>query len=1180
MRGCILILLLCFNLHTYSQKSIYISKSGSNSNNGSKNAPFLTIQYGLNNVSTNDTIFITPGVYSENLTWRNQGTLSIIATGDSSNTIIDGMQTGSVLFISPPTNVLKDTIVLKNITLRNGKNDNGGAINLKNVNLKLFNVQISNNTASSSGGGLYLLTTTFPYAGPTTVIANSSKIYNNSSRNGGGIFSSESDIYLINSKITNNIAAAFGGGINQDGGRLEISSSSIDSNRANSGGGISYVGFLANIINSEIHANFANISGGIEFFRGGTSGFLIGKLKNLNIYNNSNGAIFFKRTQFEIDSIKVFNNTLLNKFDQTRGTLTFLNDNSDFTNSLIYKNKRGNDNLVHAAIAFEGYSGRTRFNNIIVSENDDIGIQGDFNFQNSSVIDGGSIINSQILNQRANNITKRKSTAIALDLANTKITKSNIINPEGFGITVGDGTPVISLSNLINYYGLLSSNSSFSPDAKNNYWGSQSGPYHQLDNSLGKGDTVSRFSFVKPWLTQLTDSAPTMIPLNLTLLERNSSQIKIKWNKSNLSEVQKYKIYYSKTKDGYPYQNSIDGSLDTTFTLTNISCIDKYYFAITLIDKKGKESWYSNEIFSDQSISASPIVTDSIKYCQNSLSNQLNAIKIPGCSLVWYGTSVIGGTATSTAPTPSTSIEGFTNYYVSQKDSLTSCESPRSKITVIINKLPSAPVLKDTGFCIGGVPTKISAIPLAKNVLLWYGTNITGGTSTTTAPIHNLANAGLTDYYVSQKDSLTGCESLRSKISVTVYSFPIAPIVKDTSFCYGVNSSTLSATVTSNNYSLKWYGTNSTGGVGTTLQSIASTGDTISKSYFVSQVTQSAGCEGPRSKINVKINILPVQPTVKDTLYCNNINADTLRAGSLNGHTLIWYGTSMVGGTANNLGTKPNTASVGNFNYYVSQKNNSTGCESPRSKIGVTINSLPIAPVVRDTNYCNNASSDTLRFNTSTGATLLWYGSNATGGTGTSIGIKPSTATVGTASYYLSQIITTTGCEGPRSKVVVITKPLPNAPTISRDTANYLVSGTSATTWYKDGAALTDTTQKYKPTTPGSYTAKTTSNGCASIMSAVYYYLVTDIINLSKDEFIKLAPNPFINKLNFDFVVMGYQKLNIEVFSLTSGFKVASMQNLQAGLPIYLGQLAPGTYIINVTSNDNKISHQFKMIKL
>ena len=157
---------------------------------------------------------------------------------------------------------------------------------------------------------------------------------------------------------------------------------------------------------------------------------------------------------------------------------------------------------------------------------------------------------------------------------------------------------------------------------------------------------------------------------------------------------------------------------------------------------------------------------------------------------------------------------------------------------------------------------------------------------------------------------------------------------------------------------------------------------------------------------------------------------------------------------------------------------------------------------------------------------------------------------------------------------------IPSAPSITRDTANFLLSGAMGTTWYKDGSAITDTAQKYKPTTAGSYTAKTTTNGCTSVMSSAYYYLVTDIINLSKDEFIKLAPNPFINQLNFDFIVKGYQKLNIEVYDVATGSKVATQQNITAGAQIQLGQLARGTYIIRVTSNDNKIAQQFKMVKL
>jgi hypothetical protein len=297
-----------------------------------------------------------------------------------------------------------------------------------------------------------------------------------------------------------------------------------------------------------------------------------------------------------------------------------------------------------------------------------------------------------------------------------------------------------------------------------------------------------------------------------------------------------------------------------------------------------------------------------------------------------------------------------------------------------------------------------------------------------------------------------------------------------------------------------------------------------------------------------------------------------------------------------NVGKIDSIAKVGNklYNVFITRVCNDTLILTVKSNslldtvgnknITTSLNSIekliPIAPVVRDTNYCNNASADTIRLNTSTGATLLWYGTNATGGTSSTIAIKPSTATVGAANYYLSQIITATGCEGPRSKVVVTTKPIPSAPSLSRDTANFLLSGAPGTTWYKDGSVITDTAQKYKPTAAGSYTAKTTTNGCISVMSAAYYFLITDILKLSSTEFIKLLPNPFHDKINFDFVIKGYQKLNLDVFELATGRKVTSRVGLTPGSPVYLPELMGGTYIVRITSADGKLSYQFKMVKM
>jgi hypothetical protein len=65
-----------------------------------------------------------------------------------------------------------------------------------------------------------------------------------------------------------------------------------------------------------------------------------------------------------------------------------------------------------------------------------------------------------------------------------------------------------------------------------------------------------------------------------------------------------------------------------------------------------------------------------------------------------------------------------------------------------------------------------------------------------------------------------------------------------------------------------------------------------------------------------------------------------------------------------------------------------------------------------------------------------------------------------------------------------------------------------------------------------------------------------------------------------DFVYFNNQKVNVEIFDNISGTKVYITQNLQPGTPIYLGNLLKGTYLIKVTSQDNKIVKQFRVVKL
>ena len=149
---------------------------------------------------------------------------------------------------------------------------------------------------------------------------------------------------------------------------------------------------------------------------------------------------------------------------------------------------------------------------------------------------------------------------------------------------------------------------------------------------------------------------------------------------------------------------------------------------------------------------ALPTTTTSISLCQGNTSNALTATAASGHTLQWY-TLASGGTASTTAPTPSTSSAGTTIYYVSQLNNTSNCESARVAITVIVYALPAAPTATTTiNYCQGATATALAATATSGYSLQWY-TGSTGGTASTTAPTPNTATVGSTTYYVSQKET-------------------------------------------------------------------------------------------------------------------------------------------------------------------------------------------------------------------------------------------------------------------------------------------------------------------------------------------------------------------------------------------------------------------------------------------
>ncbi|SIQ96446.1 Por secretion system C-terminal sorting domain-containing protein [Chryseobacterium sp. RU37D] len=79
-----------------------------------------------------------------------------------------------------------------------------------------------------------------------------------------------------------------------------------------------------------------------------------------------------------------------------------------------------------------------------------------------------------------------------------------------------------------------------------------------------------------------------------------------------------------------------------------------------------------------------PQVNSPVIYCQNAAASPLSAT---GTGLLWY-TTATGGTGSTNAFIPFTDIPGSTDYWVSQV--INGCESPRAKITAVVN--PNASV--------------------------------------------------------------------------------------------------------------------------------------------------------------------------------------------------------------------------------------------------------------------------------------------------------------------------------------------------------------------------------------------------------------------------------------------------------------------------------------------------------
>lgn len=460
----------------------------------------------------------------------------------------------------------------------------------------------------------------------------------------------------------------------------------------------------------------------------------------------------------------------------------------------------------------------------------------------------------------------------------------------------------------------------------------------------------------------------------------------------------------------------------------------------------------------------------------------------------------------------------------------------------------------------------VTASATSANLVLRMGTNDTlwmrpagGHTGTDTVTVSIRESATTEKFLVYNKFTITA--SCASTAAAT------ATAAATTSFCTG-GSVVLNAN-TGTGLSYQWL----KDATAITSATAASYTATASGSYTVT-VTNAGGCSTTSSAIVVTVNTLPAATitAATTTTICAGSSV-LLNANTGTGFTYQWLKDAVNISGATTVSYTATTS--GNYTVTIT---NSNACSATSTATVVTVVTIPSAPTVVGVTYCQGVTAPVLAGTASSGNSLLWY-TVASGGTGSATAPTPSTATAGTVDYYVSQLTATGSCESARSKLTVIVKSSPSTPTIVRDTAHNLVSSAIiGNLWYKDGIALSDTTQKYKPTTAANYSVKTTQNGCASNMSANYYYLVTALVNFLNNQYLILYPNPTREDIRIDYKLDGQYQLNIKMYAL-NGKLVLKEDKISSGTPVSLKSLSRAIYLVMVSDKNGKLMYTDKIIK-
>lgn len=543
-------------------------------------------------------------------------------------------------------------------------------------------------------------------------------------------------------------------------------------------------------------------------------------------------------------------------------------------------------------------------------------------------------------------------------------------------------------------------------------------------------------------------------------------------------------------------------------------------------------------------INPSPVITNAASTPQSVCNSNDASLSITATGTAPLSYSINGGI--SYASTSIFTGLGQGSYPIKVKNGY-NCEVSIGVITIINGGAPKPPTVNNNQtYCQGDAIAQMTANANVNGTLTWYSDpNLihqigSGGNFT---PNNNV---GTTNYYVTEtKDT---CESLPATSTIIINSLPSQPVALNQTYCNG-ETSTLTATGTN----IKWY-------PNATLSNSVAIGNSFSPhlgpgsyNYWVTQTVNN--CQSVPTIDTLTINSLPSAPGVTNQTACNGKTIPDLTAI---GTSIRWYNDSALTSLASigNTYTTGKTA-TGSYNYFVTQQVN--GCKSPFTKINLTINATPAAPVANDTSSCFGNATPALN---STGNSVKWYTDSLFSAPPVKFGNSYTTlkTLVGDYSFWVTQ--TVNNCTSPFDIVTLHIYDTPEIPMTS-DTSSCLGAAVpNLNASGKNGAVIT-WYSNIKPVFTGS-SFPTGKSGLGS-----YSYFVTQKLNgcLSETNSAKLTINAnpvYSSNIRTDESYCNKKDGSIKISASGTNLQYSIDNGLNFLVPSEFDTLGGGTYHIKI----------------